>query len=123
MTSSGTQWLEEETEKKKNFQERVQAWEMMVKKDWKFDWREMPSEEARKLVGGINSLGLEPADPNMKFRYGDEQPKIIKVPAVAEEQPPSAKKNAKNMSLMAKKKHNKQPTRASSCSKTLLGNV
>ena len=78
-----------------------------MRKTWKLDYGEMELAEANKVFGGLNSLGLEPADPKWKHRYVHEKPKIIKVPAGAEEQPPSAQKKAKNMNN-ARKKHNKQ---------------
>ena len=106
MTSSGTQWLQKETDKETDKQARIDKWVANVKKVWNLDPGEMSLAQAKEIFGGINSLGLEPADPNFKHRSVHEKPKIINVPARAGEQPPWAQKKAKNMNN-ARKKHNK----------------
>ena len=98
------------TELEMNKQAKIAAWEAKMKKGFDLpQWHDGPAE-AKMFYGGLNVLGLEPADPEWKGKSGMcKFPYKGKVPARAEEQTPSAKRNARKKNQAKKNKNPQEP--------------
>ena len=89
----------------------IAAWEAKVKKGYNFPSADnMGLAEAKETFGRLNALGLEPAHPEWKYKSGMCQfPYKSEVPARAEEQTPSAKRNARKKNKAKKNKNPQEP--------------
>ena len=89
MASSGKEWLQSATtELEMNTQAKIAAWEAKMKKGFDLpEWHDGP-DKARSFYGGLNALGLEPADPAWKCQPGTFHKKLsefkVKVQSRAE---------------------------------------
>ena len=105
--STMASWLQNATESEQKMKAMIAAFEAKMKKGWNIPSADnMSLEEATKTFGRLNALGLEPADPEWKGKSGMcKFPYKGKVPARAEEQTPSAKRNARKKNQAKKNKN------------------